>query len=50
MSMRGDKCASEKEKGLAGVEPRTCGFERQRLTPTPCRPAVSSLVYVIYDL
>ena len=43
-------CKSKKEKGLAGFELRTCGFERQRLTPTPCRPAVSSLLYVIYDL
>ena len=31
---------SEKEKSLVGREPTTCGFERQRLSPTPCRPAV----------
>ena len=31
---------SEKEKGLAGREPTTYGFERQRLTTTPLRPVV----------
>ena len=32
---------SEKEdKAMAGREPTTYGFERQRLTPTPLRPVV----------
>ena len=34
-----------KKEGLAGREPTTCGFERQRLTPTPRRPGVSCISY-----
>ena len=36
----------KKEKTLAGREPTTCGFERQRLSPTPCRPAVFCSIHI----
>ena len=39
-----------KKEGLAGREPTTYGFERQRLTPTPLRPALSCLLSGLYDL
>ena len=40
----------EKEKGLAGCEPTTYGFERQRLTPTTRRPVGACILSAIYDL
>ena len=35
----------EKEKGLAGREPTTYGFEGQRLSPTPLRPVGTYTLY-----
>ena len=51
----------EKDKALAGgkpliydklkrVEPATYGFERQRPTPTPLRPAAFRLLSANYDV
>ena len=40
-----ERATCEKDKALAGREPRTYGFESQRPTPTPRRPGVSCISY-----
>ena len=45
---KSERATCEKDKALAGREPTTSGFERQRLAPAPLRPVVPLCNNMIY--